>query len=166
MTPGTSAAGQTPQDHQDQQLASPASSFQATKSTAAEGEYCGPSSSEFTLNMVSGNLKAMGLPVAILDKPSSSQTEGGAPDPISCRLAQYGPFMKLLTKDPLWDVDRADAAHDIEQWFQGTGSLYPVVVKAQMQQTANKVFDAMDSARRHGMPRWAPCCSWLLMATS
>jgi hypothetical protein len=96
------------------------------------------------LNVVNGNLRAMGISTAILGKSDYAPFSQAS---ISSRLAQYGPFMKLLAMDPLWDIRREDAIDDIEQWFNGTGSLYPVVSRDQMLETAQKVFGAMENAR-------------------
>ncbi|KPM45907.1 hypothetical protein AK830_g695 [Neonectria ditissima] len=111
-------------------------------------EFCGPSSSEFTLNVVSGNLKAMGIPSAILDKPKAN---AGVSPSISSQLAQYGPFMKLLAVDPLWDIRREDAITLIKQWYNGSGALYPVVDQQRMLETANSVFTATENAQAEGV---------------
>ncbi|RTE84518.1 hypothetical protein BHE90_000936 [Fusarium euwallaceae] len=109
-------------------------------------EFCGPSSSEFTFEVVKGNLKAMGIPATILDK----STHGTIPSSnVPYQLAQYGPFMKLLAQDPLWDMNRGDAINNIEQWFSETGSLYAVVSKEQMLEVAHNVFDVMQSVKVH-----------------
>ncbi|KAH7169913.1 hypothetical protein EDB81DRAFT_774071 [Dactylonectria macrodidyma] len=111
-------------------------------------EFCGPSSSEFTLNVVSGNLRAMGMPSAILDK---SKADAGLSPSISSQLAQYGPFMKLLAVDPLWDIRREDAIKLIKQWYNGSGALYPVVDQQKMLETANSVFTAIENAQAEGV---------------
>lgn len=130
--------------------ASPAQTSQSfqpqSDSSITSPEFCGPSSSEFTLNVVSGNLKAMGMPAAILSKSTSAP---GCPS--SSRLAQYGPFMKVLTMDPLWDIKGDDAVDLIDQWCNGVGSLYPVVDRDRMMQTANNVFASLESASRDGV---------------
>jgi hypothetical protein len=97
--------------------------------------------------MVKGNLKAMGIQTTILDK---SDGETGPAPSISSRLAQYGPLMKMLTMDPLWDIGRDEAMRGIESWFDGVGSIYPVVSREQIVQTAQNVFSAMDYARLRG----------------
>lgn len=123
-------------------------SFQPqSDSSITSPEFCGPSSSEFTLNVVSGNLKAMGMPAAILGKSTSAP---GYPSS-SSRLAQYGPFMKVLTMDPLWDIKGDDAVDLIQQWCNGVGSLYPVVDLDRMMQTTNNVFASLESASRDGV---------------
>ncbi|KAJ4327700.1 hypothetical protein N0V84_001807 [Fusarium piperis] len=88
----------------------------------------------------------MGIPAAILDRSS----QGTCPaSNIQSQLAQYGPFMKLLAQDPLWDMNRRDAINDIEQWFSGTGSLYAVVSKEKMLEVAHNVFDVMQNVNVH-----------------
>ncbi|KAH6871511.1 hypothetical protein B0T10DRAFT_611236 [Thelonectria olida] len=125
-----------------------AQTFQSSGDASLDSpEFCGPSSSEFTLNVVSGSLRAMGMPAAILDK---SNLEAGTSPSTSSRLAQYGPFMKLLAMDPLWDTRRKDAIDLIEQWCEATGTLYPVVSREKMLETANDVFGAMDNAQNEG----------------
>lgn len=110
-------------------------------------EFCGPSSSEFALNVVSGNLKARGIPAVILDK-SHSDTQNSLTS--ASRLSQYGPFMKLLTMDPLWDIKRDHALQLINKWFDSMGSIYPVVSRQAMICTAETVFEALEVAQREG----------------
>ncbi|KAM5349799.1 hypothetical protein ACJ41O_006304 [Fusarium nematophilum] len=87
------------------------------------------------------------MPAAILDK---SDAEAGPPSTTSSRLAQYGPFMKLLAMDPLWDTKREDAIELINQWCDATGTLYPVVTRQKMLETADDVFRALDNAHNEG----------------
>jgi hypothetical protein len=111
-------------------------------------KFCGPSSSEFALNVVSGNLKARGLNAAIL---TESHTESQDATASASRLAQYGPFMKLLTMDPLWDIRKDHALDLINKWFNSMGSIYPVVEYEDMIHTAERVFEVLESARREGL---------------
>ncbi|KAF2034609.1 hypothetical protein EK21DRAFT_56190, partial [Setomelanomma holmii] len=110
-------------------------------------EFCGPSSTEYVLNSVSGNLRAMGMQSAILDKHS----ESGVPATSSGRLAQYGPFMKLLNMDPLWDMTREDAKVLIDDCCEGLGTVYPVLSRATMTATVDKVFHALRLAHAEGL---------------
>ncbi|RSM11707.1 hypothetical protein CEP52_002898 [Fusarium oligoseptatum] len=88
----------------------------------------------------------MGIPATILDK----STHGTIPaSNVPYQLAQYGPFMKLLAQDPLWDMNLGDSINNIEQWFSETGSLYAVVSKEQMLEVAHNVFDVMQSVNVH-----------------
>ncbi|KAH7346985.1 hypothetical protein BKA66DRAFT_542843 [Pyrenochaeta sp. MPI-SDFR-AT-0127] len=110
-------------------------------------EFCGPSSTEYLFNAVNGNLRAMGMQSAIPDKHSGSRIQPTS----SGRLAQYGPFMKLLTMDPLWDMTREDAQILIEDWFDGLGTVYPIVGRQAMIDTADKIFDSLNLAHREGL---------------
>ncbi|OAL45726.1 hypothetical protein IQ07DRAFT_519307 [Pyrenochaeta sp. DS3sAY3a] len=112
-------------------------------STESPG-FFGPSSSEYTLNVVSENLKTLGLPSAILGK-TSSMTENGS-QPIS-PFVNYGSLVKLLTMDPLWDWKLEDATHLINSWFNGVGLLYPVLQQSQMINAANKIFECLNGAQ-------------------
>ncbi|KAK1675961.1 hypothetical protein BDP55DRAFT_768159 [Colletotrichum godetiae] len=109
-------------------------------------EFCGPSSSEFTFGVVKGNLEAMGIPPAILDK-STPRTNSVSNMP--SHLAQYGPFMKLLAQDPLWEVNLEDATDHIKQWFSGTGFLYAVVSEEQMLAVASNVLNTLQCVNVH-----------------
>ena len=60
------------------------------------------------------------------------------------RLAQCGSFTKLITMDPLWDLGKEDALILIDSWFDGVGSLYPVVSRQKMVDTANSVFSSLE----------------------
>ena len=110
-------------------------------------EFCGPSSTEYTFNAVNGNLRAMGMQSAIPDKHLGSYV----PPTSSGRLAQYGPFMRLLTMDPLWDMTIEDAHGLINDWSEGLGNIYPIVSRQAMLKTADKVFDALKQARSEGL---------------
>ncbi|KAM6520191.1 hypothetical protein FALCPG4_013744 [Fusarium falciforme] len=88
----------------------------------------------------------MGIPATILDRSAQSTSRTSN---VPYQLAQYGPFMKLLAQDPLWDMNRGDAINNIEQWFSETGSLYAVVSKEQMLEVAHNVFDVMQSVNVH-----------------
>ncbi len=110
-------------------------------------EFCGPSSSEYTLNVVNKNLQARGMPAPILDR--SGFGIGGMPS-LPFRLANCGPFTKLLTADPLWDFKLEDTMNSINTWCDGVGALYPVVERVQMMRTAEHVFATLASARRDG----------------
>lgn len=88
----------------------------------------------------------MGIPATILDKTSQGTSRASN---VPCQLAQYGPYMKLLAQDPMWDMNRGDAINNIEQWFSETGSLYAVVSKEQMLEVAHNVFDVMQSVNVH-----------------
>ncbi|KAK1625364.1 hypothetical protein BDP81DRAFT_474323 [Colletotrichum phormii] len=89
---------------------------------------------------LSGNLEAMGIPPAILDK-STPRTNSASNMP--SHLAQYGPFMKLRAQDPLWEVNLEDATNHIKQWFSGTGFLYAVVSEEQMLAVASNVLNTL-----------------------
>ncbi|KAF3034125.1 hypothetical protein E8E12_000567 [Didymella heteroderae] len=110
-------------------------------------DFSGPTSTEYTFSAVNGKLRAMGMQSAIPDR----HLDSSLPPTSSGRLAQYGPFMKLLTMDPLWDMTRRDAYVLIDDWSVGLGSIYPIVGRKMMLDTADKVFDALDEARRGGL---------------
>lgn len=110
-------------------------------------DFSGPTSTEYTFNAVNGKLRAMGMQSAIPDRHVGSSL----PPTSSGRLAQYGPFMKLLTMDPLWDMTREDAHILIDDWCVGLGSIYPIVGQQMMLDTVNKVFNALDEARMGGL---------------
>lgn len=110
-------------------------------------EFCGPSSTEYTFSAVNGNLRAMGMQCAIPEKYSNSSI----PPTSSSRLAQYGPFMKLLTMDPLWDLTREDAVILINDWCDGLGTVYPIVSRRTMLDTAERIFNALDLANSEGL---------------
>ncbi|KAF2818628.1 hypothetical protein CC86DRAFT_154613 [Ophiobolus disseminans] len=110
-------------------------------------EFSGPSSTEYAFNAVNGNLRAMGMQSAIPDKHSESRV----PATSSGRLAQYGPFMRLLTMDPLWDMTREDAYMLIDDWCDGLGALYPIVSRKSMKDTAKRVFDSLHLAHSEGL---------------
>ena len=110
-------------------------------------EFCGPSSTEYTFNAVNGSLRAMGMQSAIAEKHLGSAIQPTS----SGRLAQYGPFMKLLTMDPLWDMSKEGAQSVINDWCEGLGNIYPVVGRKAMLETADRVFDALRQARSGGL---------------
>ena len=111
-------------------------------------EFCGPSSSEYTLNVANRNLRAMGMPGAILGK-SGARIEDH-PGTLSSPVP-YDPLMKLLLADPLWDFKRGDALYLIDKWCDGVGSLYPAVERTELISTAEVVFTTLESAQRDGL---------------
>lgn len=110
-------------------------------------DFSGPTSTEYTFSAVNGKLRAMGMQSAIPERHLGS----GLPPTSTGRLAQYGPIMKLLTMDPLWDMTRDDAYSLVDDWSVGLGSIYPIVGRQTMLQTVDKVFDALDKARTCGL---------------
>lgn len=110
-------------------------------------EFCGPSSSEYTLNVANQNLRAMGMPGAILGKSGASSE-----DPLSSASPSviYDPLMKLLLTDPLWGMKRGDALYLIDKWCDGVGALYPALGRTQLICTAEDVFSTLESAQRDG----------------
>ena len=111
-------------------------------------EFCGPSSSEYTLNVANRNLRAMGMPGAILGKSGAKSEDHLSP---ASPPVIYDPLMKLLLADPLWDIKRGDALYLIDKWCDGVGSLYPAVERAELISTAEDVFTTLESAQRDGL---------------
>lgn len=110
-------------------------------------EFCGPSSSEYTLNVVSGNLKAKGVPEAILEKLDLNPTSSFE----SSTLGRHGPLRKMISLDPLWEFTMDSAISLVHDWCDGVGLLYPIVSRAEMLRTANKVFEILESAKKDGL---------------
>ena len=110
-------------------------------------EFCGPSSSEYTLNVVSGNLKAKGVSEAILQNSHSDPTASFE----SSVLGRHGPLAKMISLDPLWEFTMDNAISLVHDWCDGVGLLYPIVSRADMFRTANKVFETLESAKKGGL---------------
>ena len=87
------------------------------------------------------------MPSAIPEKYLGSSI----PPTTSGRLAQYGPFMKLLAMDPLWDMTREYVHSLVDDWCEGLGSIYPIVGRQTMLETADRIFDALNQARSEGL---------------
>ncbi|KAG7409668.1 Patulin cluster transcription factor patL [Fusarium oxysporum f. sp. rapae] len=100
-------------------------------------EFCGPSSSEFAFKAVSGNLREMGMPSAILSKLNSDY--GILPEARS-HFSNYGPFMKLVAMDPLWDISKTDAVILVKRWFTNMGRLYPFLREEELLDTIHRVY--------------------------
>ncbi|KAI3534665.1 hypothetical protein CSPX01_11960 [Colletotrichum filicis] len=88
----------------------------------------------------------MGIPPSILDK-STPKTNPASNTP--SQLAQYGPLMKILARDPLWEISLEDATNHIREWFSGTGFLYAVVSEEQLFKVASNVFDTLRAVNVH-----------------
>lgn len=110
-------------------------------------EFSGPSSTEYMFEAVNGNLRAMGMQSAIPDKHSGS----GVPSSSTGRLAQYGPIMKSLTMDPLWDMTLEESRVFIDDWIAGLGTVYPIISRRILVDTAEKVFGALNLAVLEGL---------------
>ncbi|KAJ4037770.1 Zn(2)-C6 fungal-type DNA-binding domain [Fusarium oxysporum f. sp. vasinfectum] len=100
-------------------------------------EFCGPSSSEFALKAVSGNLREMGMPSAITSKLISDYD---SPLEVPSHFANYGPFMKLVAMDPLWDIPKTEAITLVNKWFTNMGSLYPFLREGELLVTVDRVY--------------------------
>ncbi|KAF5637702.1 hypothetical protein F52700_4404 [Fusarium sp. NRRL 52700] len=104
-------------------------------------EFCGPSSSEFAFEAVSGNLREMGMPSALLSKLNC---DNGNLSDIPSRLSNYGPFMKLVAIDPLWDIPKAEAVTLSKKWFTNMGSLYPFLREQELLDTVDRVYAVIE----------------------
>ncbi|RBR10361.1 hypothetical protein FVER53590_12477 [Fusarium verticillioides] len=100
-------------------------------------EFCGPSSSEFAFKAVSSNLREMGMPYALLSKLSCDS--GGLVE-VPSHFSNYGPFIKLATMDPLWDVPRTEAITLAKKWFTNMGRLYPFLREDKLIATIDRVY--------------------------
>ncbi|KAF5966129.1 hypothetical protein FBULB1_11831 [Fusarium bulbicola] len=100
-------------------------------------EFCGPSSSEFAFQTVSGNLREMGMPSAFLSKLSC---DDGSLSVVPSHFSNYGPFMKLVAMDPLWDIPKAEAVTLAKKWFTNMGSLYPFLREDKLIDTIDRVY--------------------------
>ncbi|KEF54474.1 uncharacterized protein A1O9_09641 [Exophiala aquamarina CBS 119918] len=110
-------------------------------------KFCGPSSSEYTLNVVSGNLKVKGVPVAILANSNSDPTTSFE----SSNLGRHGPLTKMISLDPLWDFTKDSAISLVHDWRDSVGLLYPIVSRSDMLRTTDTVFEIMESAQKDGL---------------
>ncbi|KAK5062660.1 hypothetical protein LTR84_004733 [Exophiala bonariae] len=110
-------------------------------------KFCGPSSSEHTLKVIGGDLKARGIPTAILGTaPPTSGVVGGIP-----RVVQYAPVMSLLTMDPLWEFQKEEALKLVDDWFDEIGSLYRIAHRKTVLENVTYVFDILERAHREGL---------------
>ena len=53
--------------------------------------------------------------------------------------------------DPLWDMNREDAHILIDDWCDGLGTVYPIVSRPTLQDTAKKVFESLQLAHSEGL---------------
>ncbi|KAF5703650.1 hypothetical protein FMUND_12904 [Fusarium mundagurra] len=100
-------------------------------------EFCGPSSSEFAFKAVSGNLREMGMPSALLSKLSCDHSNHSE---VPSHFSNYGPFMKLVAMDPLWDIPKMEAVTLAKKWFINMGSLYPFLREEKLIDTIDRVY--------------------------
>lgn len=106
-------------------------------------EFCGPSSTEFTLNVAASNMRDGG--------PSDLLNRTKLPKASSTHFAQYGPIMKLLNMDPLWEFHRQEAIALVEDWCFGLGDVYPIVPRQRMLDTIASVFTSLELASDQGL---------------
>lgn len=107
-------------------------------------EFCGPSSTEFTLNVAASKMRNAGPSFDALSRANLSRSS-------STHFAQYGPFMKLLTMDPLWDFHKHEAIALVEDWCFGLGDVYPIVAHQTAIKTVDNVFSALELAGEEGL---------------
>jgi hypothetical protein len=103
-------------------------------------EFCGLSSSEFALKAVSGNLREMGMPSAILSKLSSDY---GNSSEVPSHFSNYGPFIRLVAMDPLWDIPKTETVTLAKKWFTSMGRLYPFLREKELLDTVDRVYAAI-----------------------
>jgi hypothetical protein len=108
--------------------------------------YRGPTSSDFTLDVAKGRLRAMGID-AVVDNERVVQDER-IMGPVSQPAAEYGPAMRSFLRDPLWDIEREEALRLCRVFSDGPGSMYPVLELEQLSAKVDSLFSLMESARR------------------
>lgn len=122
--------------------------------------FCGPSSSDFALNVAATNLEGIGVPASILEESNLDRENLSARPRI---LEHVGPFGKALAMDPLWDMKKQHALNLIRRWFDTIGSIYPILERDDLTTTAENVFKALDSTESDGLrPRMASIAHALL----
>ena len=107
-------------------------------------EFCGPSSTEFTLNVAASNMRNAGPSLDVLSRTNLSRSS-------ATHFSLYGPFMKRLTMDPLWDFHKHEAVALVEDWCFGLGDVYPIVARRVILDTVDNVFDSLELAGDDGL---------------
>ena len=109
-------------------------------------EYHGPTSSEFSFRVANDSLTELGVEcsVSCIAQPdhhlfSQSITRIPATDKMVLR--------RLLMRDPLWHINRADASNHIERYRNSLGAMYPVIDDQYLQGKFDSLFDALAGAR-------------------
>ena len=106
----------------------------------------GPTSSEFTLDVVRGSLLAMGH--------APAEGEESAHDKRILHLSrrsrlgsrsQLAPTLRHLLDDPLWDIPQNEALRLINIYTTGAGSMYPIVECESLAEEAEAMYSAVDS---------------------
>jgi hypothetical protein len=105
--------------------------------------YRGPTSSDFTLDVAKGRLRAIGIN-AVMDNERMVQDER-IMGPVSQPATEYGPAMRSFPRDPLWDIEKKKA---LRVFSDGPGSIYPVLELEQLSAKVDSLFSLIQSARR------------------
>lgn len=104
----------------------------------------GPTSSEFTLDVVKGSLKAMGLDsetnVERRRSPLEQQQDEWTQDSSCQPMSELSPVTRLLLRDPIWSIGREEALRLIQIYSNGPGSMYPVVASDELALRVETIF--------------------------
>ncbi|KAH8805366.1 hypothetical protein F5884DRAFT_859974 [Xylogone sp. PMI_703] len=120
------------------------------KDVATSPPLHGPTSAEFTLDVVKGSFKAMGF-----DSMSTSET---AQDSQSSDTNMAGanfqsvydlnPTLRSILNDPLWELGRTATIRLIQAFVNGPGSMYPVFEVDHLVSETEAVFAIIESLKR------------------
>lgn len=77
------------------------------------------------------------MPSALLSKLSCDY---GNLSGVPSHFSNYGPFMKLVAMDPLWDIPKTEAVTLVKKWFTNMGSLYPFLREEKLIDTVDGVY--------------------------
>ncbi|KIX00656.1 uncharacterized protein Z518_09721 [Rhinocladiella mackenziei CBS 650.93] len=109
-------------------------------------EYHGLTSSEFTFEVANESLNELGVGCSISNPNQPNGSLSFQPIP-SAHTADKTMVRRLLTRDPLWSIERVDALRYIDIYLNTLGLMYPVVDAQHFESKALMLFDALDSAK-------------------
>ena len=117
-----------------------------TPASSADSIACrGPTSSGFIFDVARESLQAIGVNAVQPGTPSHEDELAVGLNP-RYLLGDYGQLKRLLTKDPLWLMDRPSVFRLLEIWGNGPGALYSLVHIDKLRSRWDSLYSMMASA--------------------
>ncbi|EXJ57877.1 uncharacterized protein A1O5_12435 [Cladophialophora psammophila CBS 110553] len=125
----------------------------------------GPTSTEFTLDVVKCGFRAMGYDSTPPASPTQAQVCGNqALDTGLLSSCKLSPGLRLVTKDPLWQLGKTRALQLIGSYTSGPGAMYPVLHGQNLIDQVEKLFSAVHDLQNPGPSQRKALASEVLLA--
>ncbi|KAH0836143.1 hypothetical protein FOPE_04216 [Fonsecaea pedrosoi] len=113
-------------------------------------EYHGPTSSEFTFTVANESFGDLGISGTTVGNESPKQAMNPSfslPVMPGGHTADKTLLGRLLTRDPLWTIQRSDAFRWMNIYHDSLGAMYPVVESQHLEAKTHTLFDALEAIK-------------------